>query len=49
MSPARRATAEDAGEVVPLRQVMIDSAFSAGPSTYWHAESIPTVAGLADA
>ncbi|WP_344393150.1 GNAT family N-acetyltransferase [Streptomyces vastus] len=50
MSLVRRATVEDAEEVLRLRQVMIDSVFSADGSTEWHAESLPTVrARLADA
>ncbi|MGR8010724.1 GNAT family N-acetyltransferase [Streptomyces hypolithicus] len=43
MSSVRRATAADAGEVIRLRQVMIDSVFSVDTSTDWHAESLPTV------
>jgi GNAT superfamily N-acetyltransferase len=34
---------EDAEEVLRLRQVMIDSMFSADSSTAWHAESLPTL------
>ncbi|MGP4013568.1 GNAT family N-acetyltransferase [Streptomyces sp. 4N124] len=50
MSLVRRATAEDAEEVLRLRQVMIDSVFSAGAGTDWHAESLPTLRDrLADA
>ncbi|MFG2022098.1 GNAT family N-acetyltransferase [Streptomyces sp. NPDC048825] len=50
MSLVRRATVEDAEEVLRLRQVMINSVFSADSSTEWHAESLPTVrARLADA
>ena len=49
MSLVRRATPEDAGEVLRLRQVMIDSVFDGGGSTEWHAASLPTVRGkLAD-
>jgi GNAT superfamily N-acetyltransferase len=49
MSLVRRATVEDAEEVLRLRQVMIDSVFAADPSTEWHAQSLPTVrARLAD-
>ncbi|WP_405879529.1 GNAT family N-acetyltransferase [Streptomyces sp. NBC_01136] len=51
MSLVRRAVPEDAGEVLRLRQVMIDSVFaSAGPtSTDWHTQSLPTLRGrLAD-
>ncbi|MFE9094148.1 GNAT family N-acetyltransferase [Streptomyces sp. NPDC007264] len=43
MSLVRRAVPEDAGEVLRLRQIMLDSVFSAGSSTEWHAESLPTV------
>ncbi|MFD4633866.1 GNAT family N-acetyltransferase [Streptomyces sp. NPDC058284] len=47
MSLVRRATPEDAEELIRLRQVMIDSVFTArsgGPSdTGWHAESLPTL------
>ncbi|KUN05130.1 acetyltransferase [Streptomyces yokosukanensis] len=45
MSLARRALPEDAGEVLRLRQVMIDSLWSAGGAgpTEWHAESLPTL------
>ncbi|ANP54797.1 GNAT superfamily N-acetyltransferase [Streptomyces griseochromogenes] len=45
MSLARRAVPEDAAEVLRLRQVMIDSLWSAGGagSTDWHAESLPTL------
>ncbi|MDX3616036.1 GNAT family N-acetyltransferase [Streptomyces europaeiscabiei] len=45
MGLVRRATAEDAVEVLRLRQVMIDSMSppgSGGP-TDWHAESLPTL------
>lgn len=49
MSLVRRATPEDAREVLRLRQVMIDSVFAVGSSTEWHAASLPTVRGkLAD-
>ena len=49
MSLVRRAVPEDAEELLRLRQVMLDSVFSAGSSTEWHAESLPTVRGrLAD-
>ncbi|WP_193514680.1 GNAT family N-acetyltransferase [Streptomyces griseoloalbus] len=37
----RRATPEDAQEVLRLRQVMIDSMAGADPSVAWHAESLP--------
>ncbi|MEV0258498.1 GNAT family N-acetyltransferase [Streptomyces sp. NPDC050732] len=52
MSLVRRATPEDAEELLRLRQVMFDSVFAArsgsgsdtGPSdTSWHAESVPIV------
>lgn len=43
MSLVRRAVPGDAGEVLRLRQVMIDSMFAADRSTEWHAESLPTV------
>ncbi|WP_307163090.1 GNAT family N-acetyltransferase [Streptomyces rishiriensis] len=43
MSPVRRALPEDAAEVLRLRQVMIDSVSSVGPSTDWHAESLPAL------
>ncbi|MFJ5259512.1 GNAT family N-acetyltransferase [Streptomyces sp. NPDC088387] len=49
MSDVRRAVPEDAGEVLRLRQVMIDSLFESDPSTVWHTESEPTLrARLAD-
>ncbi|MGH4028031.1 GNAT family N-acetyltransferase [Actinomycetota bacterium Odt1-20B] len=41
--PVRRATPDDAEEVLRLRQVMIDSVFAADGSTDWHAESLTTV------
>ncbi|NBM15586.1 GNAT family N-acetyltransferase [Streptomyces sp. GC420] len=55
MDTARRATPEDAEELLRLRQVMIDSLWGpgtrdtegstgpAGASDGWHAESLPTV------
>lgn len=44
MSLVRRATPEDAPEVLRLRQVMLDSVTSSrDPSTDWHALSLPTV------
>ncbi|MET7440218.1 MULTISPECIES: GNAT family N-acetyltransferase [unclassified Streptomyces] len=43
MSAVRRALPEDAGELLRLRQVMIDSMAGADSSTAWHAESLPTV------
>ncbi|MFD4262416.1 GNAT family N-acetyltransferase [Streptomyces sp. NPDC058534] len=49
MSLVRRATAEDAEEVLRLRQVMIDSLGRGPASTDWHAESLPALrARLAD-
>ncbi|MGW1888926.1 GNAT family N-acetyltransferase [Streptomyces sp. NPDC002004] len=41
--PVRRATPEDAPEVLRLRQVMIDSVFSTESSTSWHADSLPVL------
>ncbi|MEU7425239.1 GNAT family N-acetyltransferase [Streptomyces sp. NPDC040750] len=45
MSLARRAGPEDAAEVLRLRQVMIDSLWSAGGTgaTDWHTESLPVL------
>ncbi|MEU6577416.1 GNAT family N-acetyltransferase [Streptomyces sp. NPDC046805] len=43
MNPVRRAGTEDAGEVLRLRQVMIDSVFAADGATEWHALSLPTL------
>ncbi|OIJ86217.1 GNAT family N-acetyltransferase [Streptomyces colonosanans] len=43
MSLVRRAVPEDAEELLRLRQVMLDSVFSAGSDTQWQAESLPTV------
>ena len=43
MDLVRRATAEDARELLRLRQVMIDSMRGVDRSTDWHAESLPTV------
>ncbi|MWA10906.1 GNAT family N-acetyltransferase [Streptomyces sp. BA2] len=49
MSLVRRATPEDAEELIRLRQVMIDSVFATGSAsasgsdTGWHAESLPVV------
>jgi len=43
MTLVRRARPEDAGELLRLRQVMIDSLSGADPSTEWHAESLPTL------
>ncbi|MGW1253786.1 GNAT family N-acetyltransferase [Streptomyces sp. NPDC002513] len=45
MSLVRRAVPEDAEEVLRLRQVMLDSVFSADSSTHWHTESLPTLRG----
>jgi len=43
MTLVRRAVPEDAGELIRLRQVMIDSLPGADTSTEWHAESLATV------
>ncbi|MGW7083501.1 GNAT family N-acetyltransferase [Streptomyces sp. NPDC054871] len=49
MSLVRRATPEDAEELIRLRQVMIDSVFATGSASAsesdisWHAESLPVV------
>ncbi|MCM1977410.1 MULTISPECIES: GNAT family N-acetyltransferase [unclassified Streptomyces] len=43
MSLVRRATPEDAAEVLRLRQVMIDSMAPEPGETGWHAESLPTL------
>lgn len=43
MSLVRRATPEDAEEVLRLRQVMIDSMARSDPSTAWHAASLPVL------
>jgi GNAT superfamily N-acetyltransferase len=43
MSLVRRATPEDAAELLRLRQVMIDSMPGSDPGTDWHAESLPTL------
>jgi GNAT superfamily N-acetyltransferase len=43
MSLVRRAVPEDAGELLRLRQVMLDSVFSGASSADWHADSLPTV------
>ncbi|MGI5375097.1 GNAT family N-acetyltransferase [Streptomyces sp. CA-251387] len=43
MSLVRRATTEDAEEVLRLRQVMIDALPDGDSSTRWHAESLPTL------
>ncbi|MBC9724122.1 GNAT family N-acetyltransferase [Streptomyces sp. TRM68367] len=49
MSLVRRAVPEDAGEVLRLRQVMIDAMAGAAGAADWHAESLPTLtAELAD-
>ncbi|MFD0552966.1 GNAT family N-acetyltransferase [Streptomyces rectiviolaceus] len=55
MSVVRRATPDDAEELIRLRQVMIDSVFASGSATGaasdtgWHAESLAVVRGkLAD-
>ncbi|MFE5039139.1 GNAT family N-acetyltransferase [Streptomyces sp. NPDC056683] len=44
MSLVRRATAEDAAEVLRLRQVMIDALPGGDSSTGWHAEARPALA-----
>ncbi|MFJ1971056.1 GNAT family N-acetyltransferase [Streptomyces sp. NPDC087903] len=41
MSLVRRATPEDAVEVLRLRQVMIDSMAGSEPGTAWHAQALP--------
>ncbi|WP_324789402.1 GNAT family N-acetyltransferase [Streptomyces sp. H51] len=41
MSLVRRAEPGDAGEVLRLRQVMIDALPGSDPSADWHAESLP--------
>ncbi|MEV6592007.1 GNAT family N-acetyltransferase [Streptomyces acidicola] len=43
MSRVRRAVAEDAEEVLRLRQVMIDAMAGADTSTGWQTESLPTI------
>jgi GNAT superfamily N-acetyltransferase len=43
MSLVRRATPEDAEEVLRLRQVMLDSVRGGNPATDWQAESLPTL------
>ncbi|MFC3345893.1 GNAT family N-acetyltransferase [Streptomyces echinoruber] len=43
MTPVRRATPEDAEEVLRLRQVMLDSVRGGNPATDWQAESLPTL------
>ncbi|MFF7474928.1 GNAT family N-acetyltransferase [Streptomyces sp. NPDC008092] len=43
MSLVRRATAEDAAEVLRLRQVMIDALPGGDSSTGWHAEARPAL------
>ncbi|AJP01841.1 acetyltransferase [Streptomyces cyaneogriseus subsp. noncyanogenus] len=49
MSLVRRAVPGDAGEVLRLRQVMIDSMGAAPGSTEWQADSLPVLRGkLAD-
>ena len=44
MTLVRRATPEDAGELLRLRQVMIDSMAGANTDTGWQSESLATVA-----
>ncbi|MEU9557256.1 GNAT family N-acetyltransferase [Streptomyces fumanus] len=41
MTAVRRAVPEDAGEVLRLRQVMLDAMAPAPTSTDWHAGSLP--------
>ncbi|KMS73458.1 acetyltransferase [Streptomyces viridochromogenes] len=51
MSLVRRATTEDAEEVLRLRQVMIDTLPGGDTSTAWHADSLPALReklGVAD-
>ncbi|WP_320781935.1 GNAT family N-acetyltransferase [Streptomyces sp. CRN 30] len=48
MTFVRRATHEDAAEVLRLRQVMIESVHSGDPSTDWHALSLPTLRARLD-
>ena len=43
MSLVRRATTEDAEEVLRLRQVMIDALPGGDRSTRWHTESLPAL------
>jgi ribosomal protein S18 acetylase RimI-like enzyme len=43
MSLVRRATTEDAGEVLRLRQVMIDTLPGGDASTAWHTEALPSL------
>lgn len=45
MSLVRRATTEDAEEVLRLRQVMIDALPGGDGSTEWHADSLPALRG----
>ncbi|MFG2548410.1 GNAT family N-acetyltransferase [Streptomyces sp. NPDC048581] len=45
MSLVRRATPEDAEEVLRLRQVMIDSLPGGDGSTEWHTASLPVLRG----
>ncbi|MFG2469514.1 GNAT family N-acetyltransferase [Streptomyces canus] len=50
MSLVRRATTEDAEEVLRLRQVMIDALPGGDSSTAWHTEALPSLRGkLAEA
>ncbi|MFI8069011.1 GNAT family N-acetyltransferase [Streptomyces sp. NPDC086033] len=50
MSLVRRATTEDAEEVLRLRQVMIDALPDGDDSTAWHTEALPSLRGkLAEA
>jgi len=43
MSLVRRATVEDAEEVLRLRQVMIDSMSGSDPGTEWHVPALPAL------
>ncbi|MEV7070591.1 GNAT family N-acetyltransferase [Streptomyces sp. NPDC091972] len=43
MSLVRRATTEDAAEVLRLRQVMIDALPGGDASTAWHTEALPSL------
>ncbi|MEV7731176.1 N-acetyltransferase [Streptomyces sp. NPDC088921] len=45
MSLVRRATTEDAEEVLRLRQVMIDALPDGDDSTAWHTEALPSLRG----
>ncbi|MFJ5307637.1 GNAT family N-acetyltransferase [Streptomyces sp. NPDC088350] len=49
MSLVRRATPDDAAELLRLRQVMIDALPGSDFSTDWHAASLPTLRDRLDA